>query len=369
MNQNLVLCRNEVYIEDIFVGQFESFEVTSNSRQLSKTAVLTIPLYAIGDGGKGEARSRMRSAFKDTPIKPCAQVKVFCWYEGFDKVNVFTGFIEHISEGFPTKLYLQDNTFILRFGNIQKKWSENASLQTIANDCVPIAMKAFKEERERLGMTKPVPDLTYNVQGKNVQAFTRSLAFRNGIGRSPYETLQHLMSVLALYGGVTDDFQLFIGAGVADSSASQPKELDTRFNVISREIVPLDGRFIDFDVKITGVLANGKQWTATGGLRKGAAETKREDFGETYRGFSILSTKEGIQEHADRMLEMLRRSRNKGTITLLMYPKIGLLDQVRFTDTIFPELSALYYVLEYKFQASERGYFQQLNVTDQIFAL
>lgn len=373
MNTNLVICKNEVYIENVYVGQFESFAVDSNSRQLGSTAVLTIPLYAIGAGGSGEARSRMREVFSKTPIKPCAQVRVDCWYiaDGVDmeKVTVFTGFIEHISEGFPTKLYLQDNSFILRFGNIQKHWKENATLQTIATDCIPIAEEAFKDERKKNGLTASVPSLTYNANNKNVQAYTNALSFRNGIGRAPYETIQHLMSTLSLYGGVTDDFQLYIGAGVEDSASSQPVSLDTRYNVIGRDIVPLDGRFIDFDVKITGILANGKQYTATGGLKGGNTGKKKNPYGETFRGFSILNTAEAIQEHADRQLEMLRRSRNKGSIELLLYPKIKLFDQVKYKDTLFPELSALYYVLDYRFEATANGYFQRLGVTDQIYAL
>lgn len=374
MNTNYLICRNEVYIENKYVGQFESFTVEANSRQLGRTAVLTIPLYAIGTGEQtGEARSRMREVFSDTVIKPCAQVRVVCWYDesgvSMEKVTVFTGFIEHVSEGFPTKLYLQDNSFILRFGNIQKRWAENATLQTIANDCIPIAEEAFKDERKKQGLTGSVPSLTYNVTDKNVQAYTNALSFRNGIGRSPYETIQHLMSTLSLYGGVTDDFQLYVGAGVEDTKGSTPIGLDTRYNVIDRDIVPLDGRFIDFDVKITGVLANGKQYTATGGLKGGNTGKKKNPYGETFRGFSILNTAEAIQEHADRQLEMLRRSRNKGSISLLLYPKIELFDQVRYTDSLFPELSALYYVLDYRFTADNNGYFQRLGVTDQIYAL
>lgn len=368
MNTNLVICRNEVYIEDTYVGQFESFEREDSSQQLGSSAVLVLPLYAIGAGTGGRASSRMRSAFADTPIKPCAAVKVNCWYEGEEKVTVFTGFIEQISEGFPTKLYLQDNAFILRFGTVQKQWKSDATLQTIASDCIAIATDGFKKEREKQGLTGPVGTLSYNAEGKNVQAYTNAMAFRNGIGRSPYETIQYLMTVLSLYGGVTDDFQVFIGAGVKDKGASEPIPLDTKRNVISRDIVPLDGRFIDFDVKITGILANGKQFTATGGLKGGSKGAKKDVFGETWRGFSLLNTAEGIQAHADRELENKRRSRNKGSITLLLYPRIKLFDQLTYTDSLFPELNGLYYVLGYHFRAGIDGYFQQMSVTDQIFA-
>lgn len=372
MNTNRVICRNEVFIEGESVGHFESFETNCNSRGLGKTATLTLPLYAIGVSQSGEARSRMRNVFSNNIIKPCAQVEVYCWYEGMERVLVFNGFIEHIGEGFPSKLYLQDNTFILRFGNIQKAWNENATLQQIASDCIPVAQEAFKNEREKYGFTRPIPELTYSVENKNVQAVTTSLSFRNWGARSPYETIKKLIQLLVLYGGVSDDYNLFIGAGVEDTTRPVV-ELDTRYNVIGRDIVPIDGRFVDYEVKITGILSNGKQYTATGGYTTSRSKDSKSEFqktyGETYRGFSILNTPQAIQDFADRQLEMLRGFRNKGTLEMLLYPKINILDQVRYNDTIFPELSSLYYVLDYQFTANDSGYFQRLGVTDQIFAI
>ena len=81
MNSNYLICRNEVYIEDIWVGQFESFVLTGNDKQLGDSAVLTLPLYAIGIEQQGEARSRMREVFKPNVIKPFAHVEVYMWYQ------------------------------------------------------------------------------------------------------------------------------------------------------------------------------------------------------------------------------------------------------------------------------------------------
>lgn len=372
MNSNYVICRNEVIIEGVNVGEFESFEYKANSRTLGNSATLTIPLYAIGVSQGGEARSRMRNVFKDNIVKPCAHIEVYCWYEGYEKVQVFSGFIEHIAEGFPTKLFLQDNTYILRFGQVQRGWNEDATLQKIAKDCIPIAQAGFDREREILGFTRPIPELTYSVEEANVQAITTSLSFRNWGARSPYDTIQKLMQLLVLYGGVSNNFNVFVGAGVTENTRPLIA-LDTRYNVIERDIVPIDGRFVDYDVKVTGILSNGKQYTATGGYGTSRNRQTRSDFermyGESFRGFSLLSTVEGIQEHADRQLEMLKGARNKGSITLLLYPKIEIMDWVTYTDTVFPELSAGYYVLDYTFKANEMGYFQTLQVTDQIFSL
>lgn len=372
MNSNYFICRNEVYIEGESVGEFESFSYTANARVLGTPAELVLPLYAIGAGKRGEAASRMRAILSTSPIKPCAKVEVYMWYEGYKRQLKYSGFIEHIGDGFPTKLYLNDNSFILRFGQVQKAWDGNATLQQIAKDCIPIAQKAFAEERKKQGLTMEIPELTYNVTNTNVQAVTTSLSFRNWGARSPYETVQKLMQLLCLYGGVTKDYNLFIGAGV-ENSTRPIERLDTRINVIGRDIVPVDGRFVDYDVKITGILANGKKYTATGGYGT-SRSTKSNDgfdkkYGQPFRGYSTLNTPKAIQEFADRQLAMLKGFRNKGKIVCLLYPRVELLDQVQYYDYSFPKLGGLYYVMGYSFVASEEGYFQTLDVTDQIFLI
>ena len=78
---------------------------------------------------------------------------------------------------------------------------------------------------------------------------------------------------------------------------------------------------------------------------------------------------EGIQDFANRMLADLKGNYNKGSITMLLYPKVQLLDHVDYNDTIFDIYDAKYYVTSYTFSASERGYFQEIEVTDLVFML
>lgn len=396
MNTNVVICRNEVFVEDVSVGQFESFECQADSRTLGQTGVLTLPLYAVGaDKQTGSARSRIRKVFVQgqdkaltSLIRPCAEVRVYCWYtntfwakEGektvlrnvdAEKTLVFSGFIEHIAEGFPTKIYLQDNSFMLRFGSISKWWDGSNTLQSIITDVLPIAQTAFDNERKRLGFTREIPRITYSTEKKNVQAVTTPMSFREFGGGSPFDVIQRLMTLLVLYGGVSREFNVYVGAGVTESTRPII-ELDTRYNVIERDIVPLDGRFIDYDVKVTGILKNGKRYTATGGEATSRSGEKKSQFeqsyGESFRGFSILNTQSGIQKMADNLLANLKGFRNKGKITLLLYPKVEVMDWLTYTDTVFEELSSGYYVLGYSFKADDRGYFQNIEVTDKVFAI
>lgn len=381
---NRVICRNEVFIEGESVGQFESFSLRANYRTFGATGVLTIPLYAVGIGqlengtqsgtvSSGRARNRVRKIFSAKFINICAEVEVYCWYEGYERTLVFHGYVEHVLQGFPTKIYVRDGSFILRFGEVEKGWNSEATLQKIVSDCIPIAEKAFKAEREKYEMTREVPALQYTDKTNNTQAVTTPLSFENfAQGRAPFEVLQHLMQQLVLFAGVTNDNNVYIGAGVQDTTRETIK-LDTRYNVINCSITPTDGRLVSYDVKVTGVLKNGKKYTATGGLKTSRSNDQESDLdkitGESYRGFTLLDTAEGIQECADRMLKMLKGNRNKGKLTTLLYPKMQLLDHVDYNDTVFEENSGLYYVIGYTFEASDRGYFQTLEVTDQVFVL
>lgn len=388
---NRVICRNEVFIEGVSVGEFESFSLQSRRETLGTTAVMTLPLYGISirpfSGGSsqstvssGDAWRRVRSKIDFAKITTCARVEVYCWYDGYDRIKVFDGFIEHIDEGFPTKFYLRDATFMLRFGSIDEPFNEKATLSDIANKCVDIAYDAFLDARISYGLIRnDPPKLVYNTTDKQtVQAVTTPLSFENfASGRSPFEVIQYLQQQLVMYAGTylsdKGTYNLYIGAGVKDSTRGVI-ELDTRYNVIARDIVKQDSRFVDYDVKVTGILENGKRFTATAGVKTSQTSSQKSAFDKAYgqpvRTFTpIFKTQKEIQAFADKLLNSLKGVKNKGTITLLLYPKCEILDTVRYNDTIFYLNDAQYYVTDYSFTANEKGYFQKLSVTDKVFMI
>lgn len=387
-SSNRVICKNEVFVEGQSIGEFETFTLQAGRETLGATATMTLPLYSIGvrpfeakklqqavvSSGNAAARVRARTFLAD--IKICARVEVFCWYEGYEKIRVFDGFIEHIEDGFPTKFYLRDATFILRFGTVTKAFNKKATLQQIAERCIKIANEAFNKERESLDLG-PGPRLVYNIRdAKTVQAVTTALSFKNfASGRSPFEVIQYLQQQLVVYANAyyasENTYNFYIGAGAANSS-KPTIELDTRYNVIGRELVKQDSRFVDYDVKVTGILANGRRFTATAGLKtkKTASQTTEfeKKFGQPVRTFAPnLTTSKSIQKFADDLLNNLKGQKNKGTISLLLYPKCEVLDTVKYNDTVFDVNDAQYYVIGYSFTASEKGYYQKLEVTDKVF--
>jgi hypothetical protein len=353
---------------------------------------MTLPMYGIGirtEGATqqgtistGAAKRRIRGKVAFTEIKVCSRVDVYCWYESpqfgesimtYEEIHVFSGFIEHIAEGFPTKFYLRDASFILRFGATDTGWNEKATLSKILNDCIKVSAPAFNAERETLGLPPVNEELKYSALYKGIQAETSPLGFTNfAAGRSPFEVVQYLMQNLSMYAGVDKDFNLFFG--YRGTETTQPIiQLDTRYNVISRDIVPVDSRFVDYDVKVTTTI-NGKKFTATGGLKNSKTTDQKSAFdkkvGEPVRKYATgFKSAAEVQAYADRLLQSLKGYRNKGRITLLLYPKIDLLDTVRFNDTVFDIYDAQYYVTGYTFTANDKGFYQQLEVTDKVFML
>ena len=359
---NFFVCKNRVEIEGVDVGQFEGFTMSADWRTFGETATLLLPMYAIGASGttSGKASARLRDPIKNALVKVGAEVSVYCRYNDMEKVRVFHGFIENVEQGFPTKLYLRDDTFRLKFGNVKDGWDGSADIPKIASDCIKVSNESFKKYRSENGFTRPVGDLKYSVAGENVEAILSPINFDNyAIGRSPFDVFQHLMSLLCCYGGAKNN-SVFLGALVKDNKRPIVK-LSTATNVIARDIANINGMFVNYDVQVSSVLADGKKFTAEAGEKTSGSEP--------YRAFCNLKTESGVKDFANRLRESLTGTRNKGSITTLLYPKLQLLDHVKYTDTIFEIEDKLYLVVQYQFTANGKGYFQKIEVTDTVFAL
>lgn len=90
-------------------------------------------------------------------------------------------------------------------------------------------------------------------EGPYVQAETGTFPFNNPVDCSPYDTVQGIMQQMYLYGGVTDNGELYVGALTKDSTRPAEK-LDTRYNVFDTNLIREDSRFINYEVRVAGTL-------------------------------------------------------------------------------------------------------------------
>lgn len=372
---NFFICRNRVVIEGEDIGEFEGFTLDADWRTFGVTATLVLPMYALGAGGttEGKASNRIRSKAIRDLIKVCAEIDVYCWYEGLREVKVFHGYIERIEQGFPSKLYLRDGSFILRFGSMKQSWNGDVTLAEVIEKCIPVANEAFNAARRNAGLTRSITPLKYSLTGKNVQAITNSFPFDNfAEGRSPFEVIQYLMREIISIAGVSEDNEVWMGLGVQDS-VRPVIGLSTRYNVIQRDIIRENGAFVDYDVQVTYADKDGQMYTVTATSdQKVVSEQSgklQRGFGEQHRAFCLFQTQEKAQDYAKALLNSLKSERNKGSITTLLYPKMQLFDHVSYDDTVFDEYDAQYYVIGYKFTANIKGFYQKIDVTDRVFAI
>lgn len=379
---NVVLCKNRVVIEDIDVGQFESLSLNSKKGFVGMTGIMTLPSYAIGitsslkDGtvsqqqviSTGSAKRRVRSKIDyDTTLKVGAKVEIECWYESpqfdeplkvFKKEKVFSGFIERITEGFPTKIYLRDATYILKFGSFKEAFNATAKLSEIIRQCANTGLKAFKEYRnsEKLKSTFTF-DFSRVAKGLQLDD-TDAVACENfASGRTPFQVVEYLARTLSMHAGCTTKNELFFGYFNPTKAAEPTAKITTKTTVISRNIVATPSRFNLLDITVTTTDANGKVIEGKAGSKGGMAIKKYVP--------QLGSTVEA-QKFAEQLLTNINGTTNEGDITLLLYPKVDWLDVVRFDDTVFEINNGQYFVKDYTFTANERGYYQKIGVTNLV---
>lgn len=362
MRGNFFRCGCEVFIEGKSVGGFESLDFRDTKDTISNTCTIKLPVYAIGMTARTSPEKRIRASLADINIKPGARIEVFCWYhdseimgQHFEKVRVFNGFIRQVIGGFPSTLICEDYAFVLRFGTIGKEWNTRTKLKDMIEYLLPISNKAFMDFREKNGFA---PDGFNKLTFDSTNSAEVEFALKTFKNISPYDALEKLLRMFTLYGYVNDDGQVYFGLGVKDKT-KRTVELATNTNVIGRDITPSNGQFVNYKVVVNGLMKDGTKYTYEYGDSEGQPE----------RLFSPLNTKEGIKEFAHRVMARLQGDRNKGTISILLYPEVRMFDYIQYTDTLFSELSGGYYVTGRRVTCGKNGFVQQLTVTNEMFML
>ena len=370
MTGNYFICENRVVIEGKPIGQFERFSYSETRDSLEGSAKIYLPVYAIGYNSDPRLNAppteRIRAALNGLKIKPGAAIEVWGKYSNIDvleqkftEVLLFKGFIRQVISGFPSLLICEDNAFILRFGKVsdKKEWHTRSKLKDMVERVIPIANKAFVEYRKTQGFNKPDEFTKLQYDSDNSADTDYTLQLSGSV--SPYEVLTKLINMYNFFSRVRPDGALYIGLGVADKS-KRTIELHTQKNVIERDIIPKDGTFENYYVEVNSYDDNGHPLKATVG----------DSDGEMVREYRSLRTNEGVQKFAQNLYNYLAGTRNKGSVKTILYPVVELYDYVKYTDSLFSELSGGYYVTGKEIECSEdTGYIQTLQLTDERFMM
>lgn len=334
--------------------------------KLAETAEITLPFYSIAYLKGDEIITGSKIDVEGLNIKIGAHIQVYAYYHNINygeqvninfendpeagKMLVFDGFIKKIKSGFPTTLVCEDKCFILRFGVVNKDWTQETSIYEGLKVCCDVGNKAFKEYRNSQKLTGSYDEI-------KVADYMATSTFNEKLWRgvSPFEAAQMLMYKFGVYTGIDPKGKLFMGTGLKYTE-KKTIELDTSVNVIARDVSPKNGKFENYYVTVNGYV-NGKRTTVHVG-NKGNSRPIRLNC-------SSINTKEGLKEFANNAYQGLKGEYNSGTVTTLLYPRIDLFDYVHFTDTLFPENTANMYVLGVKREFNENGYHVSSTLTNE----
>ena len=255
MTGNYFECGNEVIVEGFSLGHFSSFNVSNSRDVIGATAEIKIPLYTISVTDKQRpVADSLRIGVDGAQLATGARIEVYVWYKDnttlqhtFPKILAFSGFIRKVVSGFPTTIKCEDNSFILKFGQVNKSWSKMTPLKEVMNEVVPIANDAFAKFRKEAGLTGEFPSLSV------AESESADVEFTLNVWKAiaPYEAISRFAEEYVLYGQVSNTGKVYVGTG-ATNTGRQTIKLSTRLNVINRDITPEDGLFTDYYVEING---------------------------------------------------------------------------------------------------------------------
>lgn len=354
---NYFICENEVWVEGRKILNFVSFESNNTRDHLAERGELKIPIHTVAKlNNSGDIVTGMTIVdLARYNIKVGAQIQVKAKYRDIAQVEfgepllIFDGFIKQIISGFPTTLILEDRTFILRFGKVDREWVQAAPLTEGLKYCCDVGNKAFKEFREVQGLTAQYTPLSISPE-----TATSEFNMKVWKGVAPFQVCERLMGMFRIFTGIDKDGNLYMGTGNTFPDKATI-ELDTRVNVIDRDIKPINGMFENYYVEVNSYI-NGKRVTAKAGDKEAASRIIN-------LGYKPLKTEEGLKELAINTWNGLRSATNAGTITTLLYPDVRMFDYVRYTDNLLPELNDRFYVIGIRISLGANGYRRVLTVT------
>lgn len=368
MKGNYLVCHNEIFVEGVSIGPFENMKTTGDRENLSTTAEIELPLYTIAayeDGrppGEDVPLTRkVRVGIEMDKLKTGAQIEVYAWYDcpeidiNFERTLIFKGYIRQVVGAFPSVIKCEDMSFPLRFGTVGTVWKNMSTLKDVVNAVLPISEKAFSEYRAKQGLDDNWTRITVASSELADAAFDMK-AWKD---ISPFDALQKLITLFAVFGNVDNEARLYIGAGQS-APTNKTVELSTKLNVIGCDLTTTNGLFENYSVTVTSRTSDGKLIKYTYGDPDGEAFPTR---------MMPLNTEIGIKEFAKRLYYTLTGNRNAGTITTLLYPRAELFDFITFEHTLFPELSGDYVAIGVENNLDNDGFRQVINVTNKKFVI
>lgn len=319
-NAHLAVYFGENY--DSFLSEVISVEADNSVDNIGATCTITIPINArFVKNLDSPVIAPSRSIFKaGTPIK------VIAWYDGYPVRTIFTGYVLNIIDGTPLRIVCEDESYLLRFGVMNKTWKGKVRLKEILQYICTFSKCTLS--------TNIVDSPFINFYLKRV---------------SPKYALQQIKTDMGLI--VT-----FINGKLIctrmTATQGTPVKLDTAINVTGCDIQQPDDVFKDYAVEVRYKDSKGK-----------VHSYKTKETSMEYRKFEINGMELiDVKKQAEAIESNLKAFQYEGTIGTKLYPAIDCFSLVSLANQQYPALNGTYVVKRTNIKCDENGFNCSLTV-------
>lgn len=286
-------------------------------------------------------------------------ITITAWYDGFNQVQVFSGFIYDFIEGTPLTIKCLDYLYFLNkgiFGNQRLLLKKNKkskistpsigasfksiTLQNLCQKVIDFAndtIDAETDNTDHLSLILPVPD---------IELVNITFAMM-----SPAAILDHLKKELGLNISLQGN-TLYIN--VASNTLATVYHRTDR-NVIGCDLQKPSSVYTSFKVKAWFIRDDGTKDSFEIGDANG---TLREVF-----FYKVKRDQTLYEKLATEALNKVKQQKYIGSIDTLLYPDLQLFYQVNYTDLRYPDRSGNYVVTGQEISIDAGGYHRKLKLS------
>jgi hypothetical protein len=346
-----------VIIGDKELKTVVSVSTKDDSSQIGAECDLVVPLNCriqYVNGNRDYLTEYAKNLFKvGDPIIIKAQ------YEGYDLVEVFSGFIFDFIEGMPLSIRCLDYLYFLNkgiFGNQRLLLKKNKksktvavstgaafksiTLQALCQKVIDFANETIDHETDNtdpLELILPMPD---------VELVNITFAMM-----SPAAILDHLKKEMGFNISLQGN-KLYVNVA---SNTLNTVYYRTDRNVIESDLQKPDAVYKSFKVKAWFIREDGTKDSFEIGDANG---TLKEVFFYKIKRDQVL-----YEQLAREALEKVKQQKYSGNIETLLYPDCRVFDQANYVDLRYPARSANYVITGQEISISENGYHRKLKLS------
>lgn len=345
----------EVIIGDKVLKTISSIHASNDSENLGSKCDVMVPLncriqYINGNHDFLTDQAKNLFVVGD-------QITITAWYDGFDKVTVFKGFIYDFKYGIPTEILCTDYIYFFnlgRFGSqrllVKKNKKSNVSVPSIGASFKSITFKNLLQklidftndtiddqttDTEHVTLVTPVPDFTMV-----------NLTFAQ---MSPAAILEWIKKELGINISLSGN-QLY--ANIASNTLKVVK-YDTTINVLKSTLQRPDSVFTKYKLKAWFIREDGTKDSVEVGDDSG---TLKEVW-----FFKVKKDLDLYTKMANDALAKFKQVKYNGHITTLLYPDNDLFWKADYKDYRYPDRNANYVITGVDIKIDSGGFRREVK--------